>query len=177
MTHASAARQGFESGRSHLVGIADTPVDNRAHTTEGAMKVAGDLTPKRPVKMWFVQVLHDHDFWARNRREIVAILAPGGWVLLGVLRVARLAGHGHGIAGHRPHLRHVVAHRLEVETVPIGFASRNLFPAIVDGGGIPTLELVDFAFGQTGLLRFGHGFGVEVTDEGNEDPKFILTSN
>src|SRR4051812_13405540 len=72
---AHAAGQRFEAGGIHLVEIPDAAVDDRANTAQGAMEVAGDLTPESAVERGLVEVLHDHNLRTRHGCEVGAVLA------------------------------------------------------------------------------------------------------
>src|SRR5688572_7744513 len=74
---AGTSRKRFETGCSHLVGIANSSVDDCAHAAESAVEIAGDFAPERTVKVRFVEILHDHDLRSRERCDVPAILAPG----------------------------------------------------------------------------------------------------
>ena len=55
--------------------------------------------------------------------------------------VAELDDEGGGVANHRAHLRHEIGGDLEVEGVGRGVVGGDLLPAVVNGGGVPALEL------------------------------------
>ena len=66
---------------------------------------------------------------------------PRAWCVL-------LLGSGDGVAEHRTHRGHEVASFFEIEAIRSRISPGDLFPAIVDGGRVPALELEEVRVGQ-----------------------------
>jgi len=143
--------EGLKADAIHLVEVADAAVDDRADAAQRSVDAAVDFAPKRPDHPRLVEVLHHHDLRPRHAADVGPILAPGVWVVLRMLPVARLADDRHGVADHRPHRRHEIASLLEIEAVFRGVVPGDLLPTVVDGGRVPALKLQQFGVSQPWL--------------------------
>jgi len=154
-----SAGQCLESGVVHFVNIADGSVSDGADAAEGFVDVAIHFSPEGAVGVGFVEVLDDDNFGSVDGRNVVAVLVPCVRIFFGVFGVAGLDDTGDGVADHGAHGGHEVVGFFVVEGVSCGVLLSDLFPAVVDGGGIPAFELKEFRVGERVLWM--HVVGVQ----------------
>ena len=145
---AELAGEGFEAGVVHLVDIANGTVDDGADAAQATVDVAVHLAPKGADGVRLVEVLHDDDFGAGNAGDIAAVVAPRLGIIFGVIGVAGFADDRHRAPDHRAHLRHEIVRGFDIEAVAGGVVARDLFPAVVDRGRVPTFELEKVGVGE-----------------------------
>src|SRR5207248_389348 len=86
-----------------------------------------------------VEVLDDDDLRPGLVGDVTAIRTYIGRRL--VRFIARLDNERDGVPGDGPHLRHEVAELFVVEGGSRDVVPGDLFPAVVDGGRVPALQL------------------------------------
>jgi hypothetical protein len=151
VAYAKTAGEGFETGVGHFIDIADRAVDDGAHAAEGAVHVAVHLTPEGADRARLVEILHADDLGTRNAGDVATVFVPAVGIGLAMRLVARLDDHGDSVTDHWPHLWHEVAGFFEVEGIRGRIALGDLLPAVVDGGGVPALELEEVGVREHGI--------------------------
>ena len=148
MAHRQLPGERLEARPLHLVEVADGAVHDRPHAADRPHDRAVHFAQGCPGRMRPVEVLHDQDLRARLLAHVAPVFGPGARMLLGMVGVARLDHHRHGVADHRPHLGHEVGERLAADSLPRRVVGRDLLPAVVDRGRIEAAE-----FQQGGLIE------------------------
>lgn len=150
---AELASEGLEAGVVHLVDIANGAVDDGADATEAAVNIAVNLAPKSPDRVGLIKVLHDDDFRSGYTGDVASVIAPGLGIIFRVSGVAGFTDDGHGASDHRAHLGHEIMRGPNIEPVAGGVLAGDLFPAVVDRGGVPTFELEKVGVCQGGVHK------------------------
>jgi len=70
-----------------------------------------------------------------------------------MVAVAGLAGDRHGVAHHRAQVRHEVPRLLQIKRIGGGIVPGDLFPAVVNGRGVPSLQFEEGAVRQRDEVR------------------------
>ena len=169
--------QRLESRIGHFIHVTNRTISDGANTAESAVDVAVHLTPKGADHTRLVEVLHHYDLGTRKAGNVAAVFAPCIRIGLPMPGIAWLDDHRHRMADHHAHLRHEVASLLDIEACHCRVMPGDLFPAIVDGGRVPALELEKIAVREaTGRIRTGiHRAGTMACQLPANKPPLLVT--